>query len=565
MNYFSFIFKRNLGKSRFVVLYLIMITGAIVLAPSKIQAQKPQPLPAEEVEKLIQQLGDENWEIREQATNALIEEGKKFSNNVLPKVRQAKYNTDPEIQFRAQYIVQMIMQSTNDFVKGLRDLITGLFDGLTASEEDWALPLQKLDQFIMAVAACNKEEAEEALDEFITALRNMGGLANEVATNILNKLMADDDKDNMPYWWEMKWGLNPGLDDSKNDPDQDGVTNDDEYKRGTNPNDKDTDGDNKNDKDDPEPLEYAYVPNPEHTKFTVSANAGAFIPADPDVKDFYGSGFTFGAGLEYFFTPKISLSGDLDYWKKSKDEQMVGIEITNSLRNMPLTFSGVYHISLTNHQISPYIGVGTGIDFVRKVVEMSYPDPHTGDMVTTKNHESEIGWDILGKAGVDYYFNPHWAVNLEANYSYVPVNTWDLNVGGLTITAGIKFGILTFVPTQNMPKAGFAASLWIDDIRVTADRIDIGGSAITRDGTIKSLSVKAVVLGDRNGPISQAVPIANANTQGVGTAHATYSGSVDLSAVLGSGVVSGDSIAMTITAECTNGETAEYVVTYKWP
>ncbi|MCP4351182.1 MAG: hypothetical protein GY795_37435 [Desulfobacterales bacterium] len=50
-----------------------------------------------------------------------------------------------------------------------------------------------------------------------------------------NNADEDDDDDEMPDEWEIKYGLNPLADDSLEDPDRDGVRNIDEYKAGTNP------------------------------------------------------------------------------------------------------------------------------------------------------------------------------------------------------------------------------------------------------------------------------------------------------------------------------------------
>ncbi len=50
-----------------------------------------------------------------------------------------------------------------------------------------------------------------------------------------NNADEDDDDDEMPDEWEIKYGLNPLADDSLEDPDRDGIRNIDEYKAGTNP------------------------------------------------------------------------------------------------------------------------------------------------------------------------------------------------------------------------------------------------------------------------------------------------------------------------------------------
>jgi hypothetical protein len=53
----------------------------------------------------------------------------------------------------------------------------------------------------------------------------------------------DGDYDGMPDEWEIAHGLNPLIDDSDQDPDEDGLSNIGEYQNGTDPNGSDTDGD----------------------------------------------------------------------------------------------------------------------------------------------------------------------------------------------------------------------------------------------------------------------------------------------------------------------------------
>jgi hypothetical protein len=54
---------------------------------------------------------------------------------------------------------------------------------------------------------------------------------------------SDSDGDSMPDGWEIQYGFNPLVNDSANDPDNDGLKNKDEYLAGTNPKNPDTDSD----------------------------------------------------------------------------------------------------------------------------------------------------------------------------------------------------------------------------------------------------------------------------------------------------------------------------------
>ena len=86
-----------------------------------------------------------------------------------------------------------------------------------------------------------------------------------------NPLNADSDGDGIPDAWEISHGLNPLVNDSSLDPDNDGLTNLQEYEYGTDPNNADTDGDGMSDADEirhgKDPLiynAYAGLPFAEH-------------------------------------------------------------------------------------------------------------------------------------------------------------------------------------------------------------------------------------------------------------------------------------------------------------
>jgi Leucine-rich repeat (LRR) protein len=57
----------------------------------------------------------------------------------------------------------------------------------------------------------------------------------------------DSDGDGMPDGWELAYGLNPFVDDAEEDLDEDGLSNLEEFLRGTLPNNRDSDGDGYND------------------------------------------------------------------------------------------------------------------------------------------------------------------------------------------------------------------------------------------------------------------------------------------------------------------------------
>ena len=166
--------------------------------------------------------------------------------------------------------------------------------------------------------------------------------------------------------------------------------------------------------------------------FLIRGKVGVFIPADPDFESCYGGGLTLAGGLEYLFSPKFSAALEMGYRKTSKNEQVNGAEIENSLRTFPLTLSGYLHLALPNSRLSPYIGLGTGINFAKR-----YTSSPKDGMIS--EWESRAFWEIRATLGLDYSFNPSWAGFLECTYFDAPFTDWGINSRGFVISAGAKF------------------------------------------------------------------------------------------------------------------------------
>lgn len=112
---------------------------------------------------------------------------------------------------------------------------------------------------------------------------------DEVNTHGTSPLLADTDSDGMPDDFEVNNNLKATTNDADEDPDQDDLTNIDEFLAGTNPNNADTDGDGENDGVDENPL----VPN---TAPEISGTPQTSVEQDQP----------------YSFTPDVSYAGDLN-------------------------------------------------------------------------------------------------------------------------------------------------------------------------------------------------------------------------------------------------------------
>ncbi|MDA1349381.1 MAG: hypothetical protein O3A47_11045 [Chloroflexi bacterium] len=85
----------------------------------------------------------------------------------------------------------------------------------------------------------NIEEYEAGTDPWVDDWRGptlYASLDFSIDTGGFNGGYADDtDNDGMPDWWEIRYDLNPLVDDTAGNPDQDALTNLEEYNSGTNP------------------------------------------------------------------------------------------------------------------------------------------------------------------------------------------------------------------------------------------------------------------------------------------------------------------------------------------
>jgi HEAT repeat protein len=140
------------------------LLGGVLLAPTQAEAQ--QPPSATEINKLVRQLGDDSFSVRELADDALREIGLP----ALPALRQALRSPDPEVRRRARGILESVRLS-------VLNLIEALGDDNAEVRKDAAQRLQHLDPAkvrpalpALAAAVTDKEETvrEAAIEALMT-------------------------------------------------------------------------------------------------------------------------------------------------------------------------------------------------------------------------------------------------------------------------------------------------------------------------------------------------------------------------------------------------------------
>jgi len=109
-------------------------------------------------------------------------------------------------------------------------------------------PAKKWDLYVGGVLAAADvgfaQSAQTGLGSFtLTGQAAAPTLLDDFLAAFGNPLFTDADHDGMDDAWETAHGLNPAVNDRNGDPDQDGLTNLQEYLLGANPNNADTDGD----------------------------------------------------------------------------------------------------------------------------------------------------------------------------------------------------------------------------------------------------------------------------------------------------------------------------------
>lgn len=227
-----------------------------------------------------------------------------------------------------------------------------------------------------------------------------GGIGVAVVSLMTSPTNSDTDIDGLLDSWEFLNGLDP-LDpaDATQDPDNDGLTNTEEFNAGTNPNMPDTDGDGLSDGDEV----HTYHTNPlarDTDSDGIHDNSELAIGTDPCNPDTDGDGLSDGEEVNIFHTNPLLADTDIDGVNDS-DELCWGSVPTNSA-SFPCTLSGT--VSYAGDQVGPiYVIVTNAAQTVFRVSVLSSPGLYAVDHIPTL-----VGYGI--RAFCDVNGNGVWDV-----------------------------------------------------------------------------------------------------------------------------------------------------------
>jgi hypothetical protein len=151
-----------MGSIRVQTTVVILILGVMGLRAA--EPAKPAGTPtAEEIKQLVAQLGDDQYSVREEATQQLVAIGRP----AVKAIREALKNGDPEVKHRARGVLDTIQSSVANLIEDLKDTDP-------AVRKEAAEGLQRLgDQAKSAIPGlveAVKDKDEAARDAAIVAL-----------------------------------------------------------------------------------------------------------------------------------------------------------------------------------------------------------------------------------------------------------------------------------------------------------------------------------------------------------------------------------------------------------
>lgn len=156
---------------------------------------------------------------------------------------------------------------------------------------------------------------------------------------------------------------------------------------------------------------------------------GYFMPGDEDVKDIWGSDFTFGVDYLWAFPP-YGIAFGAEYFSKEKKEAFLGVTAKQEWTVVPLTATFLYFLP-GREGFSPYIGGGIGWYLAKYVLDVGWMGV---PLFAGSAEESSVGFHA--QAGLTLGQN----FFAEVKYSTANIeNDIDANAGGFTIFVGYRF------------------------------------------------------------------------------------------------------------------------------
>ncbi len=140
-------------------------------------------------------------------------------------------------------------------------------------------------------------------------------------------------------------------------------------------------------------------------KFGVGARAAWVNYTHED----FDSDFMYGANLTYFVHRYISFELSVDYIESDLDSLDITI---GELEQVPILLTARTHLS-TNPKVNPYLGIGLGY----YLNDFDLSDSPSGVKV---DPDDTFGFHI--NAGVEYFVNEHFALNLDFKYIWNDVD-----------------------------------------------------------------------------------------------------------------------------------------------
>jgi len=133
----------------------------------------------------------------------------------------------------------------------------------------------------------------------------------------------------------------------------------------------------------------------------------------------------YGGNITYFVHSYLSLELSVDYLETDVDLEALGVSVDiGDLEQIPVLLSLRTHLS-TNPKVSPYLTVGIGYYFNDFDMKSSIPAGYDVDP------DDSFGYHLGG--GIEYFFNNHFAFNLDFKYIWSNVDVDLEEPGGYSV------------------------------------------------------------------------------------------------------------------------------------